>query len=157
VLEVSPLLRELVRHLDAAPGRARASEREARLADLVLDELQRAAPVPLGLALPADKRLRTLCQAIVHEPLRHATLAGWAREAGASARTLARLFRQELGTTFGQWRQQARLAQALALAADKRPMNLIAAELGYASASAFSAMVRRTQGTTPRRFLGSRP
>lgn len=157
VLEVSPLLRELVRHLDTRPGRGPASEREVRLADLVLDELQRAAPVPLGLALPTDKRLRALCQAIVHEPLRHATLDGWAREAGASARTLARLFRQELGTTFGQWRQQARLAQALALAADKRPMSHIAAELGYASASAFSAMVKRTQGTTPRRFLGSRP
>ncbi|MCC7152062.1 MAG: helix-turn-helix domain-containing protein, partial [Rubrivivax sp.] len=53
--------------------------------------------------------------------------------------------------------QQARLAQALALAADRRPMSHIAAELGYASASAFSAMVRRTQGTTPRRFLGSQP
>ena len=157
VLEVSPLLRELVRHLDTRPGRAAASEREARLADLVLDELQRAAPVPLGLALPADKRLRSLCQAIEHEPLRHATLEGWAHEAGASPRTLVRLFRQELGTTFGHWRQQARLAQALALAAEKRPMKLIAAELGYASASAFSAMVRRTQGTTPRRFLHSRP
>ncbi|MCZ2441851.1 MAG: helix-turn-helix transcriptional regulator [Burkholderiales bacterium] len=157
VLEVSPLMRELVRHLDTSPGSEPASEREQRLSDLVLDELQCAAPVPLGLALPADKRLRALCQAIVHEPLRHATLQGWAGEVGASTRTLARLFRQELGTTFGQWRQQARLAQALALAADHRPMSHIAAELGYASASAFSAMVRRTQGTTPRRFLRSGP
>lgn len=157
VLEVSALLRELVRHLDTQPGCAAPSAREQRLAELVLDELQHAAPVPLGLALPADKRLRALCQAIVFDPLRHATLDGWASEAGASARTLARLFRQELGTTFGQWRQQARLAQALALAADRRPMSHIAAELGYASASAFSAMVRRTQGTTPRRFLGSQP
>lgn len=157
VLEVSPLLRELVRHLDTQPGCAAASAREQHLAELVLDELQHAAPVPLGLALPADKRLRALCQAIVFDPLRHATLAGWASEVGASTRTLARLFRQELGTTFGRWRQQARLAQALALAADRRPMSHIAAELGYASASAFSAMVRRTQGTTPRHFLGSRP
>ncbi|MCA0241215.1 MAG: helix-turn-helix transcriptional regulator [Proteobacteria bacterium] len=159
VLEVSPLLRELVGHLDVAPGAGAgaASERERRLGDLVLDELRRAAPVRLGLALPADKRLRALCERVVDDPLRHATLDGWARDAGASARTLARLFRQELGTTFGEWRQQARLAQALALAADKKPMNLIAAELGYASASAFSAMVRRTLGTTPSRFLGHRP
>lgn len=156
VLEVSPLLRELVLHLDAAPGAAPASERESRLADLVLDELRRAAPVRLGLALPADKRLRALCERVIDDPLRHATLDGWASEAGASARTLARLFRQELGTTFGEWRQQARLAQALALAADKKPMSLIAAELGYASASAFSAMVRRTLGTTPSRFLAPR-
>jgi AraC-like DNA-binding protein/quercetin dioxygenase-like cupin family protein len=136
VLEVSPLLREL--------------------ADLVLDELRQASPVRLGLALPADKRLRALCEAVLADPLRHATLAGWAGDAGASPRTLARLFRQQLGTTFGSWRQQARLAQALSLAADRRPMNHIAAELGYASPSAFSAMVRRSVGTTPRRFLGSK-
>ncbi|MEN9631288.1 MAG: hypothetical protein RJA10_4516 [Pseudomonadota bacterium] len=156
VLEVSPLLRELVPHLDASPGPTPASAREQRLADLVLDELRRAAPVRLGLALPADKRLRALCEAVLDDPLRHATLDGWASQAGASTRTLARLFRQELGTTFGEWRQQARLAKALALAADKRPMNHIAAELGYASASAFSAMVRRTVGATPTRFLGHR-
>lgn len=155
VLEVSPLLRELVLHLDAAPGTAPASERERRVADLVLDELRRAAPVRLGLALPADKRLRTLCEAVLDDPLRHATLDGWASEAGASPRTLARLFRQQLGTTFGEWRQQVRLAQALALAADRRPIAHIAAELGYASPSAFSAMVRRTVGATPRRFLAS--
>jgi AraC-like DNA-binding protein/quercetin dioxygenase-like cupin family protein len=156
VLEVSPLLRELVLHLDLAPGDSLASERERRLADLVLDELRQASPVRLGLALPADKRLRALCEAVLADPLRHATLAGWAGDAGASPRTLARLFRQQLGTTFGSWRQQARLAQALSLAADRRPMNHIAAELGYASPSAFSAMVRRSVGTTPRRFLGSK-
>jgi AraC-like DNA-binding protein len=156
VLEVSPLLRELVVHLDVAPGAGPATQREQRLGDLVLDELRRAAPVRLGLALPADKRLRTLCEAVIEDPLRHATLDGWATQAGASTRTLARLFRQELGTTFGEWRQQVRLAQALALAADGRPMNHIAAELGYASASAFSAMVRRTVGATPSRFLAPR-
>lgn len=157
VLEVSPLLRELVVHLDVEPGASAASERERRLADLVLDELRRAAPVRLGLPLPADKRLRSLCEAVLNEPLRHATLDGWASEAGASSRTLARLFRQELGTSFGEWRQQARLAQALALAADRKPMNIIATELGYASPSAFSAMVKRMFGTTPRRLLGARP
>lgn len=155
VLEVSPLLHELVHHLDAVPGTAAPSERQAALAALVLDELRRAAPVRLGLALPADKRLRTLCEAIIDDPLRHSTLQAWAGDVGASARTLARLFRLELGTSFGEWRQQARLAQALALAADGRPINHIAAELGYASASAFSAMVRRTLGTTPRRFLAA--
>lgn len=157
VLEVSPLLRELVQHLDDEPGHAGTGARERCLADLVLDELRRAAPVRLGLALPADKRLRSLCEAVLDDPLRHATLDGWASEAGASPRTLARLFRQQLGTTFGEWRQQVRLAQALALAADRRPIAHIAAELGYASPSAFSAMVRRTVGATPRRFLAARP
>ena len=100
----------------------------------------RAAPVRLGIALPADKRLRALCQAVLDDPQRHATLAGWAREAGASERTVARLFRDELGTSFGPWRQQVLLGRALTLATQGKPMGLIAAELGYASASAFSAI-----------------
>lgn len=162
VLEVSPLLREVVLQMDiemdgaAAPG-ADMLARERRLGELALDELRRAAPVRLGIDLPQDKRLRGLCEAVVDDPTRHATLDGWAREAGASPRTVARLFRQQLGSSFGPWRQQVLLARALTLAAQGRPMGLIAAELGYASASAFTAMVRRSVGAPPGRFFGHKP
>jgi AraC-like DNA-binding protein len=160
VLEVSPLLRELVLQMDIEmDGEVRVTPallaRERRLAELALDELKRAAPVRLGIELPQDRRLRALCEAVLSDPSRHATLQGWAAEVGASDRTVARLFRQELGTTFAAWRQQVLLAKALALAARKRPMAHIAAELGYASASAFTAMVRRSVGQPPRRFFNS--
>jgi AraC-like DNA-binding protein len=82
-----------------------------------------------------------------------ALIEGWARHAGASPRTVARLFRSELGTSFGQWRQQALLAHALSLAARKLPMASIAAELGYSSPSAFTAMVKRTLGAPPTHFF----
>jgi AraC-like DNA-binding protein len=161
VLEVSDLLRALVLELDATPDRAGpapgadALKRESRLSALVLDELRRARPVPLGIALPVDKRLRALCEAVLDAPGRHATLVAWAQACGASPRTVARLFRSELGTSFVQWRQQVLLARAVTLAARRVPMAGIAAELGYASASAFSAMVRRSVGTPPSRFLVS--
>ncbi len=154
VLEVSPLLRELVEQLQssAPPG---PREREQCLATLVQDELCRARRVPLGVGLPTDKRLLALCEAVLDNPARHTTLQGWAGESGASVRTVARLFRQELGTTFAGWRQQVLLAKALSMAARKRPMAHIAAELGYASASAFSAMVRRSVGMPPSRFFAA--
>jgi AraC-like DNA-binding protein len=161
VLEVSELLRAAVLQLDTtADGPrqrlgARALERERLLAAVVHDELARARAVPLGVPWPAEKRLRALCEAVLAEPTRHATLEGWAAEHAASARTLARLFRRELSTSFGQWRQQVLLARALAWAAERKPMGWIAAELGYASASAFSAMVRRTVGEPPSRFFAS--
>lgn len=162
VLEVTPLLRELVLQMNVTmdgtvPLDARALEREGRLGDLALDELRRAAPVRLGIELPQDKRLRVLCEAVLEDPSRHATLEGWARETAASPRTVARLFRQQLDTSFGPWRQQVILAHALRLAARGRPMGLIAAELGYASPSAFSAMVRRAVGQPPSRFFAPRP
>ncbi len=159
VLEVSPLLRELVLqmglHADDGPHLdADTLARERRLGELALDELRRAAPVRLGIPLPQDKRLRSLCEAVIADPTRHATLAAWAAEAGASARTVARLFQDQLGTSFGPWRQQVLLGRALTLAAQGRPMGVIASELGYASASAFTAMVRRSVGVPPGRFFG---
>lgn len=160
VLEVSALLRELMLQMDVGMDGSEsmqpaALERERRLGELALDELRRAAPVRLGVDLPQDKRLRTLCEAVLQDPSRHATLEGWARETAASPRTVARLFRQQLDTSFGPWRQQVLLAHALRLAAQGRPMGLIAAELGYASPSAFSAMVRRAVGQPPSRFFAT--
>jgi AraC-like DNA-binding protein/quercetin dioxygenase-like cupin family protein len=159
VLEVSDLLRALLLEMDATPDRpdhppaAALLSRERLIGALVLDELRRAPALRLGVALPRDKRLRALCEAVLDDPSRHRTLAGWARDAGASARTLARLFRDQLGVSFGQWRQQVFLNRALTLAERGMPMAQIASELGYASASAFTAMVRRTVGLPPRRFF----
>jgi len=159
VLEVSSLLLALALQLDATPDTRHTTPsretlaRERRLAALLLDELRRAAPVRLGVDLPQEKRLRRLCEAVIEAPSRHATLAAWAADTGASARTLTRLFRSELGTSFLQWRQQVLLARAVPLAARKLPMASIAAELGYASPSAFAAMVRRSVGAPPSRFL----
>lgn len=153
VLEVSNLMRELVMQLTVAPGELPPSDREHHLSALVLDELRRAKAVPLGVAMPQDKRLLALCEAVIEDPGRWATLDDCARGTGASPRTVARLFRSELGTTFLQWRQQVLLAKALAMAARRMPMAVISAELGYASPSAFTAMVRRSVGQPPSRFF----
>lgn len=155
VLEVSPLLRELVLQLAIEPDEAVEDRREALLSELILDELARAKPLSLGVALPRDARLRRLCQSMLDAPERQQSLDAWAAEVGASPRTVARLFREQLGTSFNQWRSQVLLAHALTLAARRRPMSHIAAELGYANASAFSAMVRRTVGMPPSRFFAS--
>jgi AraC-like DNA-binding protein len=103
--------------------------------------------------LPQDKRLRSLCEAVLADPTRYATLQDWAQDSGASPRTVARLFQQELDCSFTQWRQQVVLTKAVAMAAHKHSIQHIAATLGYGP-SAFSAMVRKTMGMSPSRFLG---
>ena len=159
VLEASRLLLALAHELDTRPDDAAVAPdpdclaRERRIAALLLDELRRAPQVPLGIALPGDKRLRRLCEAMLDDPSRHASLDGWAGDAGASARTIARLFRSELGTSFVRWREQVLLARAVPMAARRMPMAAIAAELGYASPSAFAAMVKRSVGSSPMRFF----
>lgn len=157
VLDVTPLLRELVLQLsvepDAAPADGADRAREQGISALILDELRRARSLQLGLPLPREGRLRRICEAMLDQPLRHADIEGWAAEAATSARTLSRWFSEELGTSYGQWRQQMLLAKALVMAARKQPIRLIAAELGYASPSAFSAMVTRAVGMPPSRFF----
>jgi len=108
--------------------------------------------VPLPQAQQGDKRLRALCEAVLRQPARQSTLAAWAAEVGASERTLARLFREELGMGYQQWRQQVLLAHALPLLARGLPVGQVAALSGYASDSAFSAMFKAAMGQSPRRF-----
>ena len=149
---VSALLRELVQAMDAATHRAAEPHRDRLLAALVLDELAHADTQSLGVPMPSDKRLRTLCEAVLNSPGERGTLKRWAADTGASERTVARLFRDELGTTYHQWRQQAVLAHALPLLARGTPVGEVAAATGYASESAFSAMFRAAVGHPPTRW-----
>lgn len=156
VIVVSALLREMIHALDAPHGITPA--REQWLTQLVLDEITHADTQALGVPMPhaqrGDKRLRALCQAVLRAPGQRATLAEWATEVGASERTLARLFRDELGTSYQQWRQQVILAHALPMLARGTPVSQVAAASGYASESAFSAMFKTAMGLPPSHFQG---
>lgn len=158
VIVVSPLLRELVQALDAPQPLARA--REEHLTGLALDEITHADIQALGVPLPhaqaGDKRLRVLCENVLRAPSQRATLAEWAAEVGASERTMARLFRDELGTSYQQWRQQAILAHALPMLARGVPVSHVAAASGYASDSAFTAMFKAAMGQPPSHFQAGR-
>jgi AraC-like DNA-binding protein len=160
VLMVSPLLREAIQALDhdphASPAQLLGAAREQLLIRLVLDELTHADTQALGVPLPnaqsGDKRLRALCEAVLRNPSERATLAEWADDIGASERTVARLFRDELGLSYQQWRQQAILAHALPLLARGQTVGQVAAASGYASDSAFSAMFKAAMGQSPSHF-----
>ena len=71
-----------------------------------------------------------------------------------ASRTLARLFAGETGMRFVDWRRQARLAAALVRLAEGEDVATVARGLGYASASAFTAMFRQSLGKAPREYFG---
>lgn len=166
MIVVSALLRETIQALDTPSKQAPETDHPAALAAgkpreqllmaLVLDEINRAATQQLGVPMPhldsGDKRLRALCEAVLREPSQRATLAEWAADIGASERTAARLFREELGLSYQQWRQQAVLAHALPLLARGQSISAVAAATGYASGSAFSAMFKTAMGQSPSHF-----
>jgi AraC-like DNA-binding protein/quercetin dioxygenase-like cupin family protein len=156
MLVISALLRELIQALELHPDMPLSAPREALLTSLVLDELSHADIQALGVPLPhpqtGDKRLRALCEAVLRSPSERATLGEWAADIGASERTVARLFRDELGLSYQQWRQQAVLAHALPLLARGTPVSQVAAASGYASDSAFTAMFKGAMGQPPSHF-----
>ncbi|WP_233888200.1 AraC family transcriptional regulator [Paraburkholderia flagellata] len=149
---VSSLLRELVAAM--AEGR----ERDALITPLLLSEMRDSREASgAGLPLPLDRRLRQICDVLLADPANGDSLSIWGERVGASERTLARLFKDETGLTFGHWRQQLRIVEAVSKLARGVRVAEIAAELGYANSSAFITMFRKTMGETPQRYLKSEP
>ena len=75
-----------------------------------------------------------------------------AEAAGASVRTLARLFQHHLGMGFAEWRRQVQLATAVAELIQGQSVSAIARSLGY-SPSSFSDMFRRELGMAPSQYV----
>ncbi len=97
---------------------------------------------------------RSVSAALQRQPDDRRTLAEWARAAGASERTLARLFSRETGLSFRHWRQRLRLLMALTALEDGSSVTAVALESGYDSPSAFIAAFKRLFGKTPSKLLG---
>jgi AraC-like DNA-binding protein len=153
VLEVSPLLRELILALSAEPVAYPLGGRGEHLAWLILSELAAMETVPIAVPWPRDRRLQALCADMMDHPGTSRTLEDLAFEAGASARTLIRLFPKETGLRYRQWVQQVHLAHAFEMLARGESVGAIAQQLGYASPSAFTSMFRRILGKTPQHYL----
>lgn len=146
VLTVGPLLRELIiaytRHEPETPARARVRA-------VLLDQLRSSPQQPLHVPAPTTALLTAVCDILQANPGDSRTLAELGHLVGASDRTLSRLFREDLGMTFPQWRTQLRLHRALILLAERTPVTTVAHQCGWSSASAFIEVFRRSFGHTP--------
>jgi AraC-like DNA-binding protein len=154
VIAVSPLLRELILAACAEPLDWDLKGRGRHLAALALEEIARAPSLPFALPMPRDPRLVRLTARLRAGPDEARSLDLLAAEAGASVRTLARLFRRETGMSFQQWRRQLRLTEAVALLAAGATPARAAASVGYASTPAFGAAIRSAFGVTPGSLRG---
>lgn len=157
LLEVSPLLRALILALLNEPLAYDCSGRAGQIATLTLSELRFLQIPALHLPMPSEPRLHRLCEELIANPENRETLETLAEQQATSSRTLARQFQRQTGMSFRQWRQQARLVEALGHLANNVPVTLIAEKLGYRSTSAFTAMFRRVLGIEPRRYFSGEP
>jgi AraC-like DNA-binding protein len=154
-VNVSPLLRELIRHTIALGYLDHNIPERARLIAFLVDQLVSLPAMPLQLPAPSDARARRAAAWLRAHPDDPGLIKQMARRVATSPRTLERLFRRETGMTFGKWRQQLRLLHALRELAAGKPVTSVALEVGYDSPSAFIAMFRRTLGATPYRYFSA--
>lgn len=152
-VNISPLMRELIRHCISLGLLDRRQPAMARMIGVLIDQVNALPTIPLQLPLPTDERARAACDWLRKHPNDPGLIKQMAKRVGSSARTLERLFRQETGLTFGKWRQQLRLLHALRLLAANHAVTTVAMEVGYDSTSAFIAMFKKTLGTTPYRYF----
>ena len=166
VIEVSPLLRELISEVarwPAAPQRGQDETRNRLVVELLLQELRQPPVVPFHLPWPQDARMATVCRALAEggqavgqggeraENLA-ATAADWAARLAMGEKTFHRHFLQATGLSFGRWRQRARLLSSMQALLAGRPIVQVALEAGYESHSAYSLAFRRQFGMPPSAF-----
>lgn len=151
--EISGLLRELILALLDEPADYGEDERGGAISRLILTEIGRLDERRYDVPMPRDDRALRVARALLDDPSIDRDLDRWADEAGASRRTLARLFRHETGLGFAEWRARLRAVDGLARLSGGMSVAEASAAVGYASASAFTAMIRRTLGNAPRRLI----
>jgi AraC-like DNA-binding protein len=153
VLEVMPLLRELILRAVERMGLDSRVAHDSRLIGLLEDEVNlaivAAADSPLALPVPKDKRALALARSLLAQPSSNESVDELAKRHGIARRTLERHFHDETGMSFGVWRQKARLLDSIRLLADGMSVTDTALDCGYAGVSAFIAAFKRTFGHTP--------
>ena len=154
VINVSPLLKELILHACTVRRLRKSVKWQMHLVAVILHQLEEVQMVPLQLPHLSDPRLVRISDVLTRDPSDSRTLAELCRISGASKRSIERLFQQEIGMTFGKWRQQLRLMQGMRLLAEGAKVTHAALESGYSTPSAFISMFRKALGTTPTSYFG---
>ncbi|MFE7197356.1 AraC family transcriptional regulator [Microbacterium oxydans] len=155
VLVATPLAREAL--LAMTSDRPRSSSALDHLRHVVVDEAVTAPEQPLHLPEPRDPRLRRAARIVEHDLARPVPLGELGMRTGTAERTLSRLFQQETGMGYRQWRLQLRVHRALVLLADGASVTGTAAACGWATTSQFIEQFTPLVGMTPGRYRQSQP
>ena len=156
IASVTPLLRELLLRAASFPEKAPADSHEARILDVIMGEIAQLPWENLCLPMPRNDRIRALVEAMIADPANKASSTEWSARFGLSERTMSRLFLQDFGMSWGEWKRQLLVTLALQRMANGSSVQTVALSLGYESASSFIAMFKRTLGKPPAQYVAER-
>jgi transcriptional regulator GlxA family with amidase domain len=153
VVNISPLLKELIIYSCQFKVLDNRIKTRRHLVTLILDLLRSSRTIPLQLPRPVDHRALRVADFLYANPGSIVPTEEICARAGASKRTIERLFWQNTRMTLGRWRQQLRLMHSMRLLAQGMKINSVALEAGYSSPSAFILMFRSALGTSPGQYF----
>lgn len=153
VVNISPLLKELILYTCQFKALNKRIQARRHLIGVILDLLRSSQTIPLQLPRPVDPRALKVADFLYSDPGSAVPTEEICARAGASKRTIERLFQQDTRLTLGRWRQQLRLMHSMPLLAQGMKINSVALEAGYSSPSAFILMFRSALGTTPGQYF----
>ncbi len=154
ILAASPVMREMILHAlrwprGAAEGDPMAASFFATLALMCGEWLE--SELPLSLPSARHAGVARAMDYAAADPGR-AVLAGALSAAAMSERTFRRRFAAETGMAWQAWLAQARLMEAMRRLAAGERVTDVAAEVGYASLSAFAKAFAQLTGEAPAAF-----
>lgn len=155
-LSITPLVRELILHMADEPYDYPLDSATGRKARVLLEELASMPHETLHLPISPDPRLRKIAKRLAEYPEDRRTLSEWGQWVAMSERSLARLVKSETGLSFGRWRQQWQLIEALRRLAAGDSVQRVAEALGYESVTAFISMFKKALGKPPARYFAER-
>ncbi|MFO0612058.1 MAG: helix-turn-helix transcriptional regulator [Polyangiaceae bacterium] len=153
VVAVDRLAEELLVEASRFGARYEADTAESRLVRVLLDRLPTLDELPFHLPRPVDPRILPIADALRQNPADDRTLAAWAKSAGTTERTAARLFQAETGLPFGAYRTQARMLASLELLGEGKSVTDAAIDVGYRDVSGFIAAFAAAFGITPGKYI----
>lgn len=150
LIEVNALLRELIL---ATHQQKTSKEKINLLMTLALLELTGAEDASTFLPMPIDARAKKVAELTLSDVHSMKDFEQLCFEASASSRTITRLFTKETKMSFREWRQRARIMNALELLENKKlSIKQVAMSLGFSSTASFAHAFKEVMGITPTEF-----
>jgi len=156
VVNVSSFLKELILAACDFATLDKRVEEQAHLIGVILDQMRRVQSVPLQLSPPSDPRAKQVAEVLTSYPSDERKLEQICKSAGASKRTIERLFHRDTGLSLGKWRRGVRLMHAMQLLAGGEKIAYAAFDAGYCTPSAFISSFKKALGITPGKYFSSR-
>ncbi|GAA5225447.1 helix-turn-helix domain-containing protein [Membranihabitans marinus] len=129
------------------------TKQQLNIVDVFLDELATIEASPTFLPTSNHEKINTITHSLMANYSSNKNIEHYAQLICVSSRTLSRLFKKELGMSFGEWKIRLKMLEAIKQLGENKSIKEIAYDLGYDNSSSFIATFKHHTGKTPGTYI----